>query len=109
MPGAALAAEGKAPVVVAYEGKTLHTFEQVGKSFKMTGSAASAEMPAPPVPILAVSSKGFVQIQLDGKPVWLDRLDVRIEPKEIVNNCPPTVGLDSGIQTYGTNGYGDHK
>lgn len=101
--GTGMAAEQR---VVGYLTKKVSVYVQKGKSFKRTAKMPVEKMPKVPVPVLEVSSKGFVKIKTSIGQVWLDTMDVNVVPpktsgKSIKKHPISTPSKEKGFHTRG--------
>lgn len=106
LTGMCLAAEQS---VVAYLTKKVSVFTQKGKSFKRTAKIPVEEMPQVPVPVLETSSKGFVKIEMTSGQVWLDTMDVDVEPPKTSGKSTKKHSVSSSSKKKGfhTRGVGE--
>ncbi len=90
--------------VIAIESEPLSLLDQHGKPL---GNLTRDRLPALPLPVLATNELDLVEVQLEGKRVWLDRMDIRLNQGEEVSM--PCAKLASGTadrSNGATLGYG---
>lgn len=64
--------------VIGFTAGKLHTYQQQDDRFRRAGEfdIAAAVLP---LKVLSVSKKGYVQVEGPSGPVWLDKLDVKLD------------------------------
>lgn len=65
--------------VVALESSNPPVYEQRDDTFRRHGNLEDGQLVLP-APILAESGRGYVQVQTTHGPIWLDKMDVAIQP-----------------------------
>jgi hypothetical protein len=95
--------------VVAYLVKKVSVFNQKGESFKRTAKILVEDMPPPPVQVLEASPKGFVKIKMTNGEVWLDTMDVKVEPSKTAGDSTKKHSVSSSSKQKGfhTRGVGE--
>lgn len=73
------------------------SFVAEGDGFRRDG-AAKGRLVLPAV-VLAVSPRGYVQVQGSTGPMWLDELDVDIEPRQTASKADCTLAVSSDAST----------
>ena len=99
---------GEGPKVIAYETNDMRIYQLKGKSYVKTGKMKVEKMPPLPVPVLKISSRGYVQIQTSKGLVWIDEYDVVIHPKKTSGQATATnVSTTSQTKGFHTRGIGE--
>ncbi|GAA3933258.1 hypothetical protein [Luteimonas lutimaris] len=64
--------------VVGFTARKLHTYQQEDDRFRRSGELDIAATVLP-LKVLSVSKKGYVEVEGPSGPVWLDKLDVKLD------------------------------
>ena len=95
------------PRVVALRRDPAYSFRVENDRFKRAESIAASTLVLP-AKILQVSPKGYVLVEAKPSPVWLDKLDVDIDPKLTVKaRCAPVITVAADTTTALTRGAGE--
>lgn len=103
------AARAEEQKVVEYLIDEIGLYEEKGNSFVLAGKSAAGYMPALPVLVLESSPMGYVKIRMDDKDVWLDTMDVDVEPPKTAGDCEKKSGVSSSSKkkAFHTRGIGE--
>lgn len=103
---------GDAPAdtrVVAFTVKQPYVYEQADDRFKRIGPLDTAAV-APPLKVLSVSKKGYVEVETATGPVWLDKMDVKLDPPASLwqkANCNRRVTTTASVKSHVGMGAGE--
>ncbi|KXJ30342.1 MULTISPECIES: hypothetical protein [Pseudomonas] len=90
--------------VVAIESDPLSLLDPLGKPL---GSLSRDRLPQLPLPVLSTNELDLVEVQLDGRRVWLDRMDVRLnQGAEVKMPCAKLASGTADRSSGATLGYG---
>lgn len=110
-PSAEAAALGDAPAiptrVVRLRRDRPSTFTIQEQRFRRDGRIDPAELPLP-LPVLLVSTQGYVLVQAPQGQLWLDAMSVVLDPPpQVAAECPPGLSGREDIKIAGAPGVGE--
>jgi hypothetical protein len=93
--------------VVEYSRAKVSLCDKTDEIFNCSKRVSGEQRPALPLVVLAHHPRGYVQVQVEGKLVWLDESQVRIHPrkKTLASNC--TVAQSGDLRSGVTLGSGE--
>lgn len=93
--------------VVKLRGTQVTTFEMVDGRFKRAGNVPAGIITLP-APVVQHSPKGYLQVRTSSGVVWLDKLDVVIDPPLAVKaRCVGQVSVQADSTSAMTHGAGE--
>lgn len=103
---------GDAPAdarVVAFTVKQPYAYRQEDDRFKRVGPLDTAAV-AMPLKVLSVSKKGYVEVETATGPVWLDKMDIKLDPPASLwqkANCNRAVTTTAAVKSHVGMGAGE--
>jgi hypothetical protein len=103
-----LLAAGPKQSITKFETDPVAYFAKSGNGFTLAGDVPVSELPVLPVPVAQADPSGYVMIQVDGKSLWFDPMDVQTDLTKTAAKSRKTVGNPSGLGTFGSPGIGEN-